>query len=61
MADQDSFLHLARPLGAAALGVQPTTAPLNVIIQPQVQRFVHIEPQSEYILIMSMDRPSSPF
>lgn len=35
MADQDSFLHLARPLGAAALGVQPTTAPLNVIIQPQ--------------------------
>ncbi|KAI9840950.1 MAG: hypothetical protein M1838_003820 [Thelocarpon superellum] len=35
MADQDSFLHLARPLGATALGAQPTTAPLNVVIQPQ--------------------------
>ncbi|KAI9678140.1 MAG: hypothetical protein M1817_006084 [Caeruleum heppii] len=35
MADQDSFLHLARPLGPSALGAQPTTAPLNVVIQPQ--------------------------
>ncbi|MCJ1403469.1 hypothetical protein MMC11_006692 [Xylographa trunciseda] len=35
MAESDSFLHLARPLGPAAIGSQPTTAPLNVIIQPQ--------------------------
>ncbi|MCJ1379080.1 hypothetical protein MMC17_002180 [Xylographa soralifera] len=35
MAEADSFLHLARPLGPAAIGSQPTTAPLNVIIQPQ--------------------------
>lgn len=35
MAESDSFLHLARPLGPAAVGSQPTTAPLNVIIQPQ--------------------------
>ena len=33
----DSFLHLARPLAPAVIGVQPTTAPLNVIIQPQVR------------------------
>jgi translation initiation factor 3 subunit F len=33
----DSFLHLARPLAPSAIGVQPTTAPLNVIIQPQVR------------------------
>ena len=33
----DTFLHLARPLGPAAIGLQPTTAPLNVIIQPQVR------------------------
>lgn len=32
----DSFLHLARPLGPAGVGSQATTAPLNVIIQPQV-------------------------
>jgi translation initiation factor 3 subunit F len=32
----ESFLHLARPLAPASIGVQPTTAPLNVIIQPQV-------------------------
>ncbi|MDI1487327.1 MAG: hypothetical protein OHK93_006596 [Ramalina farinacea] len=31
----DSFLHLARPLGPAGVGSQATTAPLNVIIQPQ--------------------------
>lgn len=36
MAETDSFLHLARPLGPAAVGAQPTTAPLNVVIQPQV-------------------------
>lgn len=36
MVAPDSFLHLARPLGPAAVGSQPTTAPLNVIIQPQV-------------------------
>ncbi|KAI9849246.1 MAG: hypothetical protein M1837_004705 [Sclerophora amabilis] len=35
MADQESFLHLAKPLGSAVLGAQPSTAPLNVIIQPQ--------------------------
>ncbi|KZF25561.1 eukaryotic translation initiation factor 3 subunit F [Xylona heveae TC161] len=34
MADTDSFLHLARPLGPAVVGAQPTTAPLNVVIQP---------------------------
>ena len=32
----ESFLHLARPLAPAVIGVQPTTAPLNVIVQPQV-------------------------
>jgi len=36
MADEDSFLHLSRPLGPAAVGAQPTTAPLRVVIQPQV-------------------------
>ena len=36
MADQDAFLHLARPLPPAAAGAQPTTAPLRVVIQPQV-------------------------
>jgi len=36
MVEADSFLHLARPLGPAIVGSQPTTAPLNVIIQPQV-------------------------
>lgn len=35
MVEADSFLHLARPLGPATIGSQPTTAPLNVIIQPQ--------------------------
>lgn len=35
MVEADSFLHLARPLGPAAVGSQPTTAPLNVIVQPQ--------------------------
>ncbi|KAK8175303.1 eukaryotic translation initiation factor 3 subunit F [Phyllosticta citrichinensis] len=35
MADTDSFLHLARPLGPAHIGAQPSTAPLNVVIQPQ--------------------------
>lgn len=32
----DSFLHVSRPLGPASVGSQPTTAPLNVVIQPQV-------------------------
>lgn len=32
----ENFLHLARPLAPAVIGVQPTTAPLNVVIQPQV-------------------------
>ena len=36
MAEVDSFLHLARPLGPVTVGSAPTTAPLNVIIQPQV-------------------------
>ena len=35
MTNPDSFLHLARPLGPAAVGVQPTTAPLNIVIQAQ--------------------------
>ncbi|KAK4947924.1 hypothetical protein LTR10_013432 [Elasticomyces elasticus] len=35
MAEQDSFLHLTRPLGPTAVGAQPTTAPLKVVIQPQ--------------------------
>jgi len=35
MADTDSFLHLARPLGPAPVGAQPSTAPLSVVIQPQ--------------------------
>lgn len=35
MAEADSFLHLARPLGPVAVGGQPTTAPLSVVIQPQ--------------------------
>ncbi|KAF2086098.1 eukaryotic translation initiation factor 3 subunit F [Saccharata proteae CBS 121410] len=35
MADSDSFLHLARPLGPAHVGAQPSTAPLSVAIQPQ--------------------------
>ena len=36
MAEGDSFLHLARPLGPAAVGAQPSTAALNVVVQPQV-------------------------
>ena len=36
MSDTDNFLHLARPLGPAPIGTQPSTAPLNVVIQPQV-------------------------
>ncbi|KAI5284906.1 hypothetical protein KEM54_000968 [Ascosphaera aggregata] len=35
MADTDSFLHIARPLGPGAMSVQTSTAPLNVVIQPQ--------------------------
>ncbi|KAF2728875.1 eukaryotic translation initiation factor 3 subunit F [Polyplosphaeria fusca] len=35
MSERDSFLHLARPLGPAPMGAQPSTAPLNVVIQPQ--------------------------
>ncbi|KAL4888421.1 putative eukaryotic translation initiation factor 3 subunit EifCf [Aspergillus ambiguus] len=35
MPESDSFLHLARPLGNVAVGTAPTTAPLNVVIQPQ--------------------------
>ncbi|KAG9198517.1 hypothetical protein B5807_03566 [Epicoccum nigrum] len=35
MSENDSFLHLARPLGPAPIGAQPSTAPLNVVIQPQ--------------------------
>ena len=36
MADSDAFLHLAKPLGPADARTQPNTAPLNVVIQPQV-------------------------
>jgi translation initiation factor 3 subunit F len=36
MADTGSFLHLARPLGPASVGTQPSTAPLSVVVQPQV-------------------------
>ncbi|KAB8229318.1 hypothetical protein ETB97_009155 [Aspergillus alliaceus] len=35
MAETDSYLHLARPLGPVAVGSAPTTAPLNVVIHPQ--------------------------
>ncbi|KAF7595779.1 hypothetical protein BBP40_004910 [Aspergillus hancockii] len=35
MAEADSFVHLARPLGPVAVGSAPTTAPLNVVIHPQ--------------------------
>ncbi|PLB44018.1 putative eukaryotic translation initiation factor 3 subunit EifCf [Aspergillus steynii IBT 23096] len=35
MAESDSFVHLARPLGPVAVGSAPTTAPLGVNIQPQ--------------------------
>ncbi|KAF1814496.1 eukaryotic translation initiation factor 3 subunit F [Eremomyces bilateralis CBS 781.70] len=35
MAVPDSFLHLARPLGPATVGSQPTTTPLKVVVQPQ--------------------------
>ncbi|KAL4975453.1 maintenance of mitochondrial structure and function-domain-containing protein [Aspergillus desertorum] len=35
MAETDSFLHLSRPLGPVLAGSAPTTAPLNVVIQPQ--------------------------
>ncbi|KAF2256136.1 eukaryotic translation initiation factor 3 subunit F [Trematosphaeria pertusa] len=35
MADKDTFLHLARPLGPAPIGAQPSTAPVSVVIQPQ--------------------------
>ncbi|KAI9835534.1 MAG: hypothetical protein M1819_001985 [Sarea resinae] len=35
MAETDTFLHLARPLGPVIVGAQPTTAPLNVVVQPQ--------------------------
>jgi hypothetical protein len=38
MADKDSFLHLARPLGPAPIAVQQSTAPLSVTIQPQVHQ-----------------------
>ncbi|KAE9975731.1 hypothetical protein EG327_008349 [Venturia inaequalis] len=36
MANPDSFLHLARPLGPVTpSGQQPSTAPVNVVVQPQ--------------------------
>ncbi|SZF03219.1 unnamed protein product [Blumeria hordei] len=35
VASSASFIHLARPLAPAVIGVQPTTSPLNVILQPQ--------------------------
>ncbi|KAI9796070.1 MAG: hypothetical protein M1825_000876 [Sarcosagium campestre] len=35
MADDNSFLHLARPPGIGAAASQATTVPLNVVIQPQ--------------------------
>ncbi|RDW76259.1 eukaryotic translation initiation factor 3 subunit F [Aspergillus mulundensis] len=35
MVESDSFLHLSRPLGPVLAGSAPTTAPLNVVIQPQ--------------------------
>jgi len=33
--NEDTFLHLARPLGPAGIGTQPSTHPLSVIVQPQ--------------------------
>lgn len=35
MVDIDSSLHLSRPLGPSTLGIQPSTTPLTVVIQPQ--------------------------
>lgn len=47
MADTGSFVHLARPLGPAVVGAALTTAPLNVVIQPQVSlRYGNILPGS---------------
>lgn len=43
----DSFLHLARPLGPASVGNQPSTAPLNVSIHPQVSCTSTSPPQPE--------------
>lgn len=40
---EDSFLHLARPLGPASVGTAPSTAPLNVVIQPQVRLEIEVE------------------
>lgn len=52
----ESFLHLSRPLAPASLGVQPTTAPLNVIIQPQVS----YHPRSQRKTSLTRARLSSP-
>ncbi|KAF2471687.1 eukaryotic translation initiation factor 3 subunit F [Lindgomyces ingoldianus] len=49
MSQKDSFLHLARPLGPAPVGTQPSTAPLSVVIQP---------PAIFSILDHSLRRPS---
>ncbi|KAI9738523.1 MAG: hypothetical protein M1818_005420 [Claussenomyces sp. TS43310] len=51
----ESFLHLARPLAPVAPGVQPTTAPLNVIIQPQtvfsiLDHSLRRDPQSHRVI-----------
>ncbi|KAF2745678.1 Mov34-domain-containing protein [Sporormia fimetaria CBS 119925] len=35
MANKDSFLHLARPLGPAPIGASASTAPLSVSVHPQ--------------------------
>jgi len=50
-----SYLHLARPLGPTAVGVQPTTAPLNVIVQPQtifsiLDHALRRDPQSHRVI-----------
>lgn len=58
-------LHLSRPLGPAALGVQPTVAPLRVVIQPQVSPKNEIR-ETVYPLftllttVLSPGRPFSP-
>ena len=59
MTESDTFLHLARPLGPAPTGAQPSTAPLNVIIQPQVRYNETIELQGVNA-DQELNRPYSP-
>lgn len=53
----ESFLHLARPLAPQAIGAISTTAPINVIIQPQVST----PPRRTKKPRLRPHRPYSPF